>query len=76
MVYKRKKIEPSIDDILWYTSPQIYEIYMWWTNKTFYRNKSLWKIVTIYMPVFIKWELVRYKRVYIPKEELKKLLDD
>lgn len=69
--FKRKRIEPELHDVLWYTSPDMYCMYKWGSEKTFYRHKQQWKIITIYIPIYKKWEHFAYKRIYLNKEDIK-----
>lgn len=72
-MFLRKKIDPKIDDIYWYASPKDFNKFTGKSESTFRSMKMRGNIITIYIPQFVKWDLMRYKRVYIHKKDLQHL---
>lgn len=69
-MFFKKKIEPQLDDIYGFFSAKDYAMFTWKSESTFRTIKQRWGFVIAYIPMFVKWDIVRYKRVFIPKKDI------
>jgi len=65
MFYKKKKIEPEIDSIIWYQNHRHYVDQTWLSTNTFYKRLNDWKIKKLFYPIY-KWdEMVWRRKLYV-----------
>jgi hypothetical protein len=69
-MFKRKKVEPKLEDVYWYFSSKDFNAFTWKSRSLFNTKKHRWEVITIYVPIFSKWDLVRYKQVFVMKKDI------
>lgn len=76
MIFFKKKIQPNIDSLIWFSKVEHWCDYNWLSRKTFYNWKKKWLIKEIYYPIYKNWEILRWKKVHVGFEnELEKGLN-
>lgn len=69
-MFKKKRVDPGLDDVFWVFSSKDYRLFTGRSMSWFRSLKQRGKLVTIFVPVFAKWDLVRYRRVFVQKKDI------
>lgn len=61
MFYKKKRIEPKPDSLIWFTKHKHRAEHNWQTSWTFYNKLKEWKIKEVFYPIY-KWDTMIWRR--------------